>query len=75
MDKRKILHLSIVWVIYGALINRFIWDDQLITLVPDILLFILLLMDKPHKGWFNLQSYVGKTVVSIFYFILLKFRK
>lgn len=71
MDKKNILHLSIVWVIYGALINRFIWNNQLITLIPDILLFTLLFLDKPHKGQFNLQSYVGKTVVSIFYFILI----
>ena len=71
MDKKKILHLSIVWVIYGALINRFIWNNQVITLIPDILLFTLLFLDKPYKGRFNLQSYVGKTVISIFYFILI----
>lgn len=71
MNKKKILHLSILWVIYGALINRFIWNSQLITLMPDILLFVLLFMGEPHKGRFNLQSHVGKAVVSVFCAILI----
>lgn len=49
MDKRKLLHLSILWVIYGSLINRFIWSNQLIAVIPDILLCILLFMEKPRK--------------------------
>lgn len=70
MNRKKILHLSILWVIYGALINRFIWNNQLVTLIPDILLLILLLIGRPHKGWFYLQSYVGKAVVTVFCTIL-----
>ncbi|MCE9186616.1 hypothetical protein K0G57_06880 [Bacteroides fragilis] len=71
MDKRKLLHLSILWVIYGSLINRFIWNNQLITIMPDILLCILLFMEKPRKEKNNLQLYVGKAVISIFYSILI----
>lgn len=70
MDKRKLLHLSILWVIYGSLINRFIWSNQLITIIPDILLCILLFMEKPRKEKNNLQLYVGKPVTFIFYSIL-----
>lgn len=71
MDKRKLLHLSILWVIYGSLINRFIWNNQLITIMPDILLCILLFMEKPRKEKNNLQLYVGKAVISVFYSILI----
>ena len=71
MDKRKLLHLSILWVIYGSLINRFIWNNQLITIIPDILLCILLFMEKPRKEKNNLQLYVGKAVISVFYSILI----
>lgn len=71
MDKRKLLHLSILWVIYGSLINRFIWNNQLIAIIPDILLCILLFMEKPRKEKNNLQLYVGKAVISVFYSILI----
>ena len=71
MDKRKLLHLSILWVIYGSLINRFIWSNQLIAVIPDILLCILLFMEKPRKEKNNLQLYVGKAVISVFYSILI----
>ena len=71
MDKRKLLHLSILWVIYGSLINRFIWNNQLITIMPDILLCILLFMEKPRKEKNNLQLYVGKAVIYVFYSILI----
>ena len=71
MDKRKLLHLSILWVIYGSLINRFIWNNQLIAIIPDILLCILLFMEKPCKEKNSLQLYVGKAVISVFYSILI----
>ncbi len=71
MDKRKLLHLSILWVIYGSLINRFIWNNQLKAIIPDILLCILLFMEKPCKEKNSLQLYVGKAVISVFYSILI----
>lgn len=71
MDKIKLLHLSILWVIYGSLINRFIWNNQLIAIIPDILLCVLLFMEKPRKEKNSLQLYVGKAVISVFYSILI----
>ncbi|EXY77118.1 putative membrane protein [Bacteroides fragilis str. 3988T(B)14] len=39
--------------------------------MPDILLCILLFMEKPRKEKNNLQLYVGKAVISVFYSILI----
>lgn len=70
MSRRKILHFIILWIIYGALIPRFLWSNQLLALVPDILLCVLLVFYAPKRGWSNINSTIGMWIGSVFGIIL-----
>lgn len=71
MNRRKILHFTILWIIYGSLISRFVWSNQLVTLVPDILLCILLVFHAPQRGWPNIKSSIGAWIGAVYGIILL----
>ena len=71
MNRRKILHFTILWIIYGSLIPRFVWNSQLVALVPDILLCVLLVFHAPQRGWPNIKSSIGAWIGPVFGIILL----
>lgn len=59
--EKKILYLAIYWILYGAVILKYFWSNQLVVLVPDILVvFLTLFAKKPKRP--PLSSLIGKAI-------------
>lgn len=44
-----LLRLSTYWILYGAIILKYLWSNQLVVLLPDILVFYLSVFGKKPK--------------------------
>lgn len=67
---KKLIYFIIYWIFLSSLINRYIWNSQIITLLPDALVIFAFLCDL--KGKHELSKIVGKaplTALGIFLLI------
>ena len=62
--EKKILYLAIYWILYGAVILKYFWSNQLVVLVPDILVAYLILFAKKPKRY-PLSSLIGKAIPTL----------
>lgn len=53
-----LLWLSIYWILYGAIILKYFWSNQLVVLLPDILVFYLSIFGRKPKQ-ISLKSMIG----------------
>lgn len=60
---KKLIYFTIYWIFLSSLINRYIWDSQIITLLPDLLVIFIFLCDPIAK--YKLTTIIGKTVLII----------
>ena len=67
---KKLIYFTIYWIFLSSLINRYIWDSQIITLLPDLLVIFIVLYHPVTKH--KLSKTIGKAplvVLSIFLLI------
>lgn len=52
---KKLIYFSLYWIIYNSLISRYIWSNEIIAFIPDIIIFYLFFTNikKLWKAPFN----------------------
>lgn len=60
---KKLIYLTIYWICLDSLINRYLWNSPIITLLPDILVISISLFSPNKKP---LSKVIGKTTLIVF---------
>ena len=63
--KRKIIYFIVFWIFLGSLVNRYIWNSQIIVLLPDVLVVCLFLYSITERWKYKISNITGKTVLLI----------
>lgn len=58
-NNKKLLFFSIYYILYGALVTRFVYSNQLLTLIPDMIVVYLTFFRKVPKSY-AIHNYTGK---------------
>lgn len=67
---KKLIYFTIYWICLSSLINRYLWNSPLITLIPDILVISIFLF-KPinKKGLYRTTGKKVLIILSMFFII------
>lgn len=61
-NTKRLIYFTIYWICLSSLINRYIWNNPIITLLPDILVIVLFL----HKpiNIKNISQLIGRNITA-----------
>lgn len=62
---RKLIYFTLYWLIYSSLISRYIWSNEIITFIPDIIVFYLSFTNIKKLLRLRLTPLIGRIIPAI----------
>ncbi|WP_270722260.1 hypothetical protein OXB14_015885 [Bacteroides hominis] len=59
---KKLIYFALYWIIYNSLISRYIWSNEVIAFIPDIIIFYLFFTNIKKLWKFRLTPIIGKVI-------------